>query len=287
MSDLFEEDVKFEASGEADDLGQAFIVDIEGFEGPLHLLLHLARKNKVDLAQISILELARQYLDFIHEARDRRLDIAAEYLVMAAWLAYLKSRLLLPKPRPADDDPEPEELAAHLAFRLARLEAMRAAGGALYSRALLDRDVFTRGAPEGVRSIRAPQYEATLYELLKAYALRRERQAFATYEPEKPKVYSLEQARKRLALIARQLGGWERLDALLPGLDQLGRDGPPARSVMASSLLAALEITKDGEAELRQSETYAPLYMRARQGARDGGARDGDAREDEVREPGP
>jgi segregation and condensation protein A len=262
VSDLFEEDVRFEASDEARETTQAFIVDISGWEGPLHLLLHLARKNKVDLTQISILELANQYLTFIEEARDRRLDIAAEYLVMAAWLAYLKSRLLLPKPRPLDDEPEPEELAAALAFRLARLDAMRAAAGALYQRALLNRDVYDRGQPEGIRSVRAPRFEAGLYDLLKAYAFKREKQAFATYRPEKPRVYSLEQARQRLSLIAARLGGWERLDALLPDIGQLGRDAPPAQSVMASSLLAALEITKDGEAELRQEATYAPIYMR-------------------------
>lgn len=262
MSDLFEEDVRFEASQDADGTTQAFIVDISGWEGPLHLLLALARKNKVDLTQISILELAEQYLDFIHEARERRLDIAAEYLVMAAWLAYLKSRMLLPKPRPESDEPEPEELAAALAFRLARLEAMRAAAGALYTRALLNRDVYDRGQPEGIRSVRAPLFEAELYDLLKAYAFKREKQAFATYRPERPRVYSLEQARQRLTLIAARLGGWERLDALLPDIGQLGKDGPPPQSVMASSLLAALEITKDGEAELRQETTYAPIYMR-------------------------
>lgn len=262
MSDLFEEDVRFEVSEDADETTQAFIVDISGWEGPLHLLLALARKNKVDLAQISILELAEQYLDFIHEARERRLDIAAEYLVMAAWLAYLKSRLLLPKPRPESDEPEPEEMAAALAFRLARLEAMRAAAGALYTRALLNRDVYERGQPEGIRSVRAPLFEAELYDLLKAYAFKREKQAFATYRPEKPRVYSLEQARQRLTQIAARLGGWERLDALLPDISQLGKDAPPAQSVMASSLLAALEITKDGEAELRQEATYAPIYMR-------------------------
>lgn len=262
MSDLFEEDVRFDASEDADETTQAFVVDISGWEGPLHLLLHLARKNKVDLTQISILELSEQYLTFINEARERRLDIAAEYLVMAAWLAYLKSRLLLPRPRPESDEPEPEELAAALAFRLARLEAMRAAAGTLYQRALLNRDVYDRGQPEGIRSVKAPLYEAELYDLLKAYAFKREKQAFATYRPAKPKVYSLEQARKRLSLIAARLGGWERLDALLPDISELGKDAPPPSSVMASSLLAALEIVKDGEAELRQEATYAPIYMR-------------------------
>ncbi len=263
MSDLFDgfgED-PFEAADGAGE-GEALILDIGGWEGPLHLLLALARKNKVDLAHISMLELAKQYLTFVEEARKRRLDLAAEYLVMAAWLAYLKSRLLLPKPRPDDDEPEPEVMAAALAFRLRRLEAMRAAGDALYARALLGRDVFARGAPEGVRSVKAPAYEAELYDLLKAYASRREREAFATYQPEMPRVYSLEQARKRLTGIASRLTSWERLDGLLPDEDEMGLDAPERSSVMASSLLAALEITKHGETEMRQDGTYEPIWMR-------------------------
>ena len=265
MSEVFEEDVAhalpFEAADEAEETGQALILDIDGFEGPLHLLLALARKNKVDLGEISILELADQYLAFIHDAREKRLDIAAEYLVMASWLAYLKSRLLLPKPRPKEDEPEPETLAAALAFRLARLEAMRAASGALYAGALLGRDVFTRGAPEGVRMIRTAKYKASLYDLMKAYAQRREREALTDYKPETPKVYSLEAARARLTDIARRLDQWSRLDALLP--EDLGEDAPPQTSVLASSLLAALEITKDGEARMRQDAVYAPIWMRS------------------------
>ncbi|WBQ11019.1 segregation/condensation protein A [Hyphomonadaceae bacterium ML37] len=260
MTSLFDDTADdFEAAREADE-GEALVLDIGGWEGPLHVLLALARKNKIDLNAISILELADQYLAFVNAARLRRLDLAAEYLVMASWLAYLKSRLLLPKPRPEEDGPEPEELAAALAFRLARLEAMRAASGALYARALLRRDVFPCGQPAGVRSIRTPLYEAELYDLLKAYALRRERGAFATYQPEAPRVYSLEQARKRLTGVLRRLTGWERFDALLPaGLDE---DAPSGASITASSLLAALEITKDGEADLRQDGVYAPLWMR-------------------------
>jgi segregation and condensation protein A len=264
MTDLFdgfEEDEDFSAAKEAG-ATEALILDIGGWEGPLHLLLALARKNKVDLAVISMVELADQYLVFINKARAHRLDIAAEYLVMAAWLTYLKSRLLLPKPRPVDDEPEPEMMAAALAFRLSRLEAMRAAGDALFARPLKGRDVFTRGAPEGVRSIRTPLYEAELYDLLKAYATRREREAFATYQPKSPNVYGLEQARKRLSHVTRGLTGWTRLDELLPDEDELGYDAPSSDSVLASSLLAALEITKHGELRLRQDATYAPIWMR-------------------------
>lgn len=264
MSDLFDSmgEEPFEAAEEATET-DALVLDIGGWEGPLHLLLALARKNKVDLAEISMLELAEQYLDFVNEARRRRLDIAAEYLVMAAWLAYLKSRLLLPKPRPDDDEPEPEVMAAALAFRLRRLDAMRAAGEALFARALVGRDVFVRGKPEGVRSVKTPAYEAELYDLLKAYAARRERKAFATYRPAAPRVYGLEQARKRLTVIARRLTDWERLDELLPDDAELGEERPERASVMASSLLAALEITKEGDTRLRQDGTYEPIWMRA------------------------
>ena len=264
MSDLFDTmgEEPFKAVDEAGET-DALVLDIEGWEGPLHLLLALARKNKVDLTEISMLELAEQYLVFVNEARRKRLDIAAEYLVMAAWLTYLKSRLLLPKPRPDDDEPEPEVMAAALAFRLRRLEAMRAAGEALYNRALLGRDVFARGAPEGVRSVKTPAYEAELYDLLKAYAARRERKAFATYKPAAPRVYGLEQARKRLSKIASRLTGWERFDGLLPDESELGSEAPNKASITASSLLAALEITKEGDTHLRQDGTYEPIWMRA------------------------
>lgn len=266
MSDLFQpfEEDGFQAANLADET-ETLILDIGGWEGPLHLLLALARKNKVDLTAISMVELAEQYLVFVEAARAKRLDLAAEYLVMAAWLTYLKSRLLLPKPRPDDDEPEPEELAAALAFRLRRLEAMRAGADALFARALLKRDVFARGAPEGVRSVKTPAYEAELYDLLKAYAQRREREAFATYRPVAPKVYSLEQARTRLTEITRRLTNWGRLDELLPDEAELGEDGPDHPSVMASSLLAALEITKEGETDIRQDGTYKPIWIRARE----------------------
>jgi segregation and condensation protein A len=264
LSDLFDSmgEEPFKAAEDAAET-DALVLDIGGWEGPLHLLLALARKNKVDLTEISMLELAEQYLVFVNEARRQRLDVAAEYLVMAAWLTYLKSRLLLPKPRPEDDEPEPEVMAAALAFRLRRLDAMRAAGEALFNRPLLGREVFVRGAPEGVRSVKTPAYEAELYDLLKAYASRRERKAFATYQPAAPKVYGLEEARKRLTRIATRLTGWERFDQLLPDEAELGLDAPNRASVTASSLLAALEITKEGETLIRQDGAYEPIWMRA------------------------
>lgn len=196
MSEEFEEDVRFEAAEGAE--GDALVVDLDGFEGPLHLLLALARKRKVDLARISILELAEQYLQFMEAARRHRLDLAADYLVMAAWLAFLKSKLLLPKPAKEEEEQPAEAMAAALAFRLRRLEAMRAAGEAIFSGELLHTDVFARGQPEGVRATRSVIYEADLHDLLSAYARRRVMQARSIYRPEAPRIYGLEIARERL-----------------------------------------------------------------------------------------
>jgi segregation and condensation protein A len=261
LIDEFEEDVRFEAAEEAE--ADALIVDVDGFEGPLHLLLALARKRKVDLAKISILELAEQYLQFMEAARRRRLDLAADYLVMAAWLAFLKSKLLLPKPKADDDDAPAEVMAAALAFRLRRLEAMRAAGEALFARPLLHTDVHPAGQPDGVRSTRSVVYEADLHDLLSAYSRRRIRQARASYSPPTPRVYQLDAARQRLDRLMPEVTDWRDLDSLLPDTGELGANPPPLRSVRASSVLAALEITKEGHARLRQREAYAPLYVRA------------------------
>ena len=261
LIDEFEEDVRFEAAEEAE--ADALIVDIDGFEGPLHLLLALARKRKIDLAKISILELAEQYLDFMEAARRRRLDLAADYLVMAAWLAFLKSKLLLPKPKKDEEDAPAEVMAAALAFRLRRLEAMRAAGEALFAGPLLHTDVHPCGQPEGVRSTRSVIYEADLHDLLSAYSRRRIRQARASYSPPSPRVYQLDTARQRLDRLMPEVRDWRDLDTLLPDTGELGANPPPLRSVRASSMLAALEITKEGHARLRQREAYAPLYVRA------------------------
>ncbi|MCW5723915.1 MAG: segregation/condensation protein A [Maricaulaceae bacterium] len=262
MTEVFEEDVRFQAAEDAED--EALIVDVDGYEGPLHLLLALARKNKVDLARISILELAEQYLAFIAEARRKRLDLAAEYLVMASWLAYLKSRLLLPKPAKDDGETPAEAMAAALAFRLRRLEAMRAAAGALFARDLLGRQVFARGAPEGVRTLKAAKYEATLHDLLKAYAARRQARVPRIHRPDTPKVYALENARLRLERLLPAVKDWAALDSLLPAPADLGDDPPPRRSVRASSMLAALEVTKDGGAEMRQDAAFTPIHVRGK-----------------------
>jgi len=264
MSDEFEEDLPFEAAEDADH--EALIVDLDGYEGPLHLLLALARKKKIDLTRLSILELAEQYLAFVHAAR-QRLDLAAEYLVMASWLAYLKSRLLLPKPAKDDEEIAPEQMAASLAFRLRRLDAMRAAGQAIYAGRLLRRDVFPRGMPEGVRTLRASKYEASLYDLLSAYAKRRQAAIRTNYRPELPKVYAPDAARMRLERILPEIRHWKTLDSLLPTDAELGPDAPPRRSVLASSTLAALEVTKDGHAELRQAKAYDPIEVRGKEDA--------------------
>ena len=263
MSEEFEEDVRFDAAEEAE--AEALVVDLDGFEGPLHLLLALARKKKVDLARISILELADQYLGFIEAARRQRLDLAADYLVMASWLAFLKSKLLLPNPPKVDEEAPAEEMAAALAFRLRRLDAMRAAGEAIYAQPVLDRDIFLRGMPEGVRSTRSMVWEADLHDLLSAYAKRRARKAASVYRPPAVKVYALDEARDRLERILPRQSDWQDLDALMPDLTALGEDAPPRASIRASSTLAALEIAKEGAAEIRQREAYAPIYVRGRQ----------------------
>ncbi|MHA6289177.1 segregation and condensation protein A [Maricaulis sp. CAU 1757] len=261
MSEEFEEDVRFEAAEQAE--AEALVVDLDGFEGPLHLLLALARKRKVDLARISILELAEQYLEFMEAAQRRRLDLAADYLVMAAWLAFLKSKLLLPKPAKEEDEQPAEVMAAALAFRLRRLEAMRAAGEALHAAPLLYTHVFPPGQPDGVRATRSVVYEADLHDLLSAYARRRVIQARSVYRPETPRVYGLETARERLESLMPQISEWKELDSLLPGAGELGANPPPRRSVKASSVLAALEIAKEGHAVLRQREAFGPLFVRA------------------------
>lgn len=237
----------------------AFIVDIAGFEGPLDLLLAMARTQKVDVARISILALAEQYLGFIAELRSMRLELAADYLVMAAWLAYLKSRLLLPD-QADDEEPSGAELAAELAFRLQRLEAMREAAALLMTRNRLGRDVFARGAPEGVRVDRRSDYTAELYDLLKAYAMRREKVALADYRVRPRAVVTLAEARAVLQRLVGRIPDWARLDACLAEY-VLGEASPA--SALASTLGASLELVREGRIEIRQDKAYAPIYMRS------------------------
>jgi len=243
---------------------RALVVDVDGFAGPLDLLLALARAQKLDLARISILALARQYLAFIDRVRDLRLEIAADYLVMAAWLAFLKSKLLLPREDEGDGEPTGAELAARLAFRLQRLEAMRNAAANLMARDRLGRDRFARGSPEATRINRENRYEATIYDMLRAYADQRQRRVCGEVRITRRTVWSLRDARERLE---RLLGGqfdWAPLDAYLARY--LG-ESEDERSAIASSFGATLQMAREGLIEIRQTQAFAPIYIR-RPGAR-------------------
>jgi len=263
MSDDFQEDLKFESADDAAEEGQALILDIDGYEGPLHLLLELARMQKVDLARLSILELADQYVDFIKQAQNLRIELAADYLVMASWLAYLKSRLILPSLDGEELAPEAEEMAAHLAFRLQRLEAMRLASNGLFKLHVTGQAVFVRGAPEGLRSRTSPLYQAEIFDLIKAYGEIRSQSVMRHHKLPKPLVLALDEARVRLSRAMGMRDDWARLDDLLPKPDDF--ETPlPLRSIRASSLLAGLELAKEGKLELKQTKAFAPIYLRGR-----------------------
>jgi segregation and condensation protein A len=253
----------WQAGDEAPRPEEALVVSLDGFAGPLDVLLALARTQKVDLAKISVLALAEQYLGFIAHARKLRLELAADYLVMAAWLAYLKSKLLLPREPSTADQPSGEELAARLAFRLKRLEAMRNAAATLMTRHRLGRDVFARGMPEGVRTIRVRQYTAVVYDLLKAYAEQRSRTVKRVHVVPRRTVWSIKDARERLqVLIGRGTAQWVQLEMYL----EQYLPGPElARTALASSFGATLEMARDGLVELSQAEPFAPIYMRRRE----------------------
>jgi segregation and condensation protein A len=249
------DDVTIEIGSVAED--ERLNLDIEGWEGPLDVLLHLARAQRVDLARISILQLVEQYLVFIQDARRLRLELAADYLVMAAWLAYLKSCLLLP--RESADEPTAEELALRLQLRLQRLDAMREAGARLMARDQVDRDVFLRGAPEGIRTVRTARWDCELYELLRAYGDISVRGKTQHYAVRRRPVFSLEEALERLESMLGAIPEWTILAAFLPeGIT----DEDFRRSTVASSFVAALELTRLGKAELSQAENFAPLYLR-------------------------
>lgn len=260
----FEEDLDFDLRAARDlEPDESLVLDLDGYEGPLHVLLDLSRTQKVDLRHISILQLAEQYLSFIAQARILRIELAADYLVMAAWLAWLKSRLILPKPETeADAEDDPESVAKALAFRLQRLEAMRNAVETLFRGDQLNMDVFPRGNPEGLRRKTTPIWQADLYDLLKAYGERRSIVAKSTVRFETPPVLALEEARSRLAARLPEAEDWRTLDSLLPPSASLGAKPPPQKSVSASGFAASLELVKEGMAELRQSDVFAPLWLR-------------------------
>jgi segregation and condensation protein A len=253
----------FEAQAtEARLAAEALVVDVDGFEGPLDLLLTLARSQKVDLRRISILELAEQYLGFVEAAKRLRIELAADYLVMAAWLAFLKSRLLLP-PDPAEEGPSGEELAAHLAFQLARLEAMRDAAARLMGRDQLGRDVFARGEEEPVARRLRVVHTATLLDLMRAYARIRTRADFTPLHLSRTPVLTMEQALERMRGLIGAAIDWTELAAWLPA--EWSDTGVRCRSAVAASFAAALELAKAGRLELRQEAAFRPLYLRQRE----------------------
>jgi segregation and condensation protein A len=241
--------------------GEALIVDVGGFEGPLDLLLELARHHKIDLAQISILSLAEQYLAFVERARKLQLELAADYLVMAAWLAYLKSRLLIPA-SDGNDDSVPEDMAARLAFRLRRLQAIREASARLMSRNLLGRDVFARGCPEPLVFETKREYADNLIDLLKAYAERRQRKLrHQSYTVRKLPTWSIKEARESLERMLGVMNDWGSFDRYLA---EYLAEPEMRRTVRASSFTASLELAREGVIELRQNGAYQPLYLRRR-----------------------
>jgi segregation and condensation protein A len=240
---------------------ERLVVDLGSYEGPLDALLELARLQKVDLVHISILALAEQYLAFIQQARELRLEIAADYLVMAAWLAYLKSRLLLPQQTGEEDEPSGAEMAAALRFQLQRLEAMREAGVRLLARPQLGLDVFPRGMPEHAEVVRKPYYQVTLYELLKAYGDQHRRSDASMLRILPAKLYSMDDALARLREMLGKVPDWQTLMNFLPtGL----RGHLVLRSAVAATFAASLELTRSGKAQIRQDRPFGPIYVRAR-----------------------
>lgn len=238
---------------------EALIVDVGAFEGPLDLLLTLSRTQKVDLRQISILALAEQYLAFVEKAKQLRLELAADYLVMAAWLAFLKSRLLLP-PDPTEEGPSGEELAAHLAFQLERLEAMRKAAAQLMARDQLGRDFFARGITEDVQRVRKVTYTATLLDLMQGYARIRTRDDFRPFVMDRQHVMTMEQALDRMRHLIGFAGDWTEISSYLP--DGWDADPQRRRSTTAATFAASLELAKEGKIEIRQGDVFAPIQIR-------------------------
>jgi segregation and condensation protein A len=249
--------------------GEGLIVDVDGFEGPLHLLLALARKQKVDLLKISILKLADQYLGFVHQARRLNFSLAADYLVMAAWLTYLKSRLVLPKPEKLKEgEAEPADLAAALAFSLAKLDAMRKAVEALKGRPQLGREVFTRGDPQAVKVIPSTRIDGDLYALMGAFAEQMTRRDKRNYQPRAQQAFPLEDARDRLRDLLPEMSAWTLLSGVAPTRGEAEGEGPSRASYLASTLAASLELVKEGALEARQTDAFADVYIRTRAKAR-------------------
>ena len=264
MTEAFQPNLDFSAA-EAVDAREAFVVDLDGYEGPLHVLLALARTQKVDLLKLSITTLAEQYLAFVHEARRRNFSLAADYLVMASWLAYLKSRLLLPRTEKGKgDEPPAEEMAAALAFRLQKLEAMRTSVAALLARPQLKRDVLTRGDPQATVIVPSDRIDASLYELMSAYVTQRRREQARHYNPtQRVEAFALEAARDWLRDLLPRLSDWTPLERVAPVRDGEG-EGPTRSSYVASTLSASLELVKEGAMDVRQSAAFEDIYLKRR-----------------------
>lgn len=239
-------------------------VDVGTYEGPLHLLLELARRQKVDLMQVSMLALAEQYLAFIKAAQAKRIDLAADYLLMASWLTYLKSRLLLPKPEKGEDEElSGEDMAAQLAFRLKRLDAMRQAGDALMAGPILGTRVFPRGDPRQPKVVKLVDYDTTLWHLTQAFGtIRGRKEKEAPHRIERQTVLPLEEAREHLRSVSPSLANWASLEDIRRQLGQLHGEALPARSVTASVFSAALELTREGDVDIRQDAHFAPVFLR-------------------------
>ena len=255
--DIFENDHRAMVADRV--AAETLIVDVDGYEGPLDLLLTLSRTQKVDLRKISVLELAKQYLEFVERAKALRIELAADYLVMAAWLAFLKSRLLLP-PDPSEAGPSGEDLAAHLAFQLQRLQAMRDAAARLMARDRLGRDFFPRGIPESVERTRRVTFSASLLDLMQAYARIRTRDEFRPFVMDRENVFTMESALERMRELIGFAGDWTDIASYLP--DGWSADPRRHRSATASHFAAALELVKEGKLELRQTETFSPIQLR-------------------------
>jgi segregation and condensation protein A len=238
---------------------ETLIVDVDGFEGPLDLLLSLSRAQKVDLRKISVLDLAVQYLGFIEKARELRIELAADYLVMAAWLAFLKSRLLLP-PDTTMAGPTGDELAAHLAFQLERLQAMRDAAAKLMARDRLGRDRFVRGGTEDVTRRKTVTYSANLLDLMQGYARIRTRDDFRPFVMDRDSVFTMEQALQRMRGLIGFTGHWTDILSYLP--DGWTDDPKKRRSATASTFAASLELAKEGKIVIRQDEIFSPIQIK-------------------------
>lgn len=261
QEDLPNLDLAAAEEAEGDD---AFLLALDVFEGPLHMLLDLARARKLDVTKVSIDDIADQYLTFIAEARAANIEIAGDYLVMAAWLALLKSRLLIPKPQLQEDEPDPEAMSAALRLKLMRLEMARAAAKRLDAMPQLGREVFLNGKPQPVALTKSTVWRADLYELLNAYCAERtkhvRKRAYRTFVR---RAYPLESARKNLEKALVKLQEWQAINAIAPD-GEAGPDAPPSESYLASTFGAALELTREGKLDLRQTEAFAPLFVRAR-----------------------